>query len=103
MTPLLDTFARPLRSLRVSVTDRCNLRCEYCMPEEEYVWLQREELLSLEEIAKLAGIFTTLGVSKIRLTGGEPLLRRNLEHLVRLLSQNPKITDLALTSNAVLM
>jgi GTP 3',8-cyclase len=98
-----DTFGRPLRSLRISVTDRCNLRCEYCMPEEEYVWLQREELLSLEEIASLAEVFTTVGVTKIRLTGGEPLLRRNLEHLVGLLSQNPEITDLALTTNAVLL
>jgi cyclic pyranopterin phosphate synthase len=103
MNLVADTFGRPLRSLRISVTDRCNLRCEYCMPQEDYVWLQREELLSLEEIAALADIFSSLGVSKIRLTGGEPLLRRNLEHLVRLLSQNPKITDLALTSNAVLL
>ncbi len=103
MTPLLDTFARPLRSLRVSVTDRCNLRCEYCMPQEEYVWLEREELLSLEEIATLADVFTRLGVDKVRLTGGEPLLRRNLEHLVEMLAANPGVRDLALTTNGVLL
>ena len=96
-TPLLDRLGRPLRSLRVSVTDRCNLRCNYCMPQEEYVWLPREELLSFEEIARLVEVFTSLGVEDVRLTGGEPLLRRDLPRLVRLLAANPRIRDLALT------
>jgi GTP 3',8-cyclase len=101
--PVLDTFGRPLGSLRVSVTDRCNLRCLYCMPEEEYVWLPREELLSFEELAQLVGVFTSLGVSRIRLTGGEPLLRRDLDRLVRMLAENPRVEDLALTTNGVLL
>ncbi|MFN2431272.1 MAG: radical SAM protein, partial [Gemmatimonadota bacterium] len=68
--PVLDVHGRPLASLRISVTDRCNLRCSYCMPEEDYVWLGREEILSFEELAALAGVFTELGVTKLRLTGG---------------------------------
>ncbi|MBI3626165.1 MAG: radical SAM protein, partial [Candidatus Rokubacteria bacterium] len=76
--PYLDTLGRPLRNLRISVTDRCNLRCQYCMPEEEYVWLPREDLLRFEEISSLVDIFAELGVEKLRLTGGEPLLRRDL-------------------------
>ena len=88
MTPpagpgLRDTLGRPLRNLRVSVTDRCNLRCQYCMPEEEYAWLRRADLLTFEEIQRLVEIFTELGVDKVRLTGGEPLLRRDLPDLVR--------------------
>ncbi len=101
--PPTDVFGRPLRNLRVSVTDRCNLRCNYCMPEEEYIWLPREELLTFEEISTLVGIFSELGVDKVRLTGGEPLLRRDLHRLVRLLAQNPRIKDLALTTNGVLL
>jgi cyclic pyranopterin phosphate synthase len=100
---LADTFNRPLRSLRLSVTDRCNLRCKYCMPEEEYAWLPRETILNFEEIASLDGVFTELGVDKVRLTGGEPLLRRDLPTLVRLLRQNPRIKDLALTTNGILL
>jgi GTP 3',8-cyclase len=99
---LADRLGRPLRSLRVSVTDRCNLRCNYCMPQEEYVWLPREELLSFEEIGRLVEVFTSLGVEDVRLTGGEPLLRRDLAGLVRLLAANPRIRDLALTTNGVL-
>ena len=99
---LADQLGRPLRSLRVSVTDRCNLRCNYCMPQEEYVWLPREELLTFEEIARLVGILTSLGVEDVRLTGGEPLLRRDLPRLVRMLAANPRIRDLALTTNGVL-
>jgi cyclic pyranopterin phosphate synthase len=99
---LADQFGRPLRSLRVSVTDRCNLRCNYCMPQEEYVWLPREELLTFEEIARLVEVFTSLGVEDVRLTGGEPLLRRDLAGLVRMLAANPRISDLALTTNGVL-
>ncbi len=98
---LLDALGRPLRSLRISVTDRCNLRCLYCMPEEEYVWLPREALLSFEELAELAKIFTDLGVREVRLTGGEPLLRHDLDRLVAMLSANPAIADLALTTNGV--
>ena len=97
-----DQFGRPLRSLRVSVTDRCNLRCNYCMPQEEYVWLPRQELLTFEEIARLVEVFTSLGVEDVRLTGGEPLLRRDLPQLVRMLAANPRIRDLALTTNGVL-
>ena len=100
--PLADQFGRPLRSLRVSVTDRCNLRCNYCMPQEEYVWLPRQELLSFEEISRLVEVFTSLGVEDVRLTGGEPLLRRDLPQLVRMLAANPRIRDLALTTNGVL-
>jgi GTP 3',8-cyclase len=99
---LVDTLGRPLRSLRVSVTDRCNLRCEYCMPEEEYVWLSRDDLLHFEEISRLADVVIGLGVDKIRLTGGEPLLRRNLCQLVELLADKP-LNDLALTTNAILL
>src|SRR5215467_10926120 len=98
---LTDQFGRPLRSLRVSVTDRCNLRCNYCMPEENYVWLPREELLSFEEVARLVEVFTSLGVEDVRLTGGEPLLRRDLPQLVRMLAVNPRIRDLAMTTNGV--
>src|SRR5215468_4716701 len=100
---LRDSFGRPLRNLRVSVTDRCNLRCQYCMPEEEYTWLRRTDLLTFEEIQRLTEIFTELGVDKVRLTGGEPLLRRDLPDLVRLLSAVPAVRDLAMTSNGVLL
>ncbi|MFN8641901.1 MAG: radical SAM protein [Candidatus Binatia bacterium] len=72
---LLDTFQRPLRNLRLSVTDRCNLRCQYCMPEADYAWLPRADVLTFEEIDRLVGVFVGLGVDKLRLTGGEPLLR----------------------------
>ncbi len=98
-----DALRRPLRSLRISVTDRCNLRCLYCMPEEEYVWLPRPDLLSFDEIAALAGIFTELGVDKIRLTGGEPLLRKDLPQLIKKLAANGRITDLALTTNGIFL
>src|SRR5437660_11706738 len=99
---LLDTFARPLRNLRLSVTDRCNLRCAYCMPEDDYVWLPREDLLNFEETSALVDVFIGLGVEKVRLTGGEPLMRRDLPALVRLLAAKPGLTDLALTTNGVL-
>ena len=98
---LLDTFSRPLRSLRLSVTDRCNLRCEYCMPRQDYVWLEREQLLSFEEMARLARVFAALGVDKLRLTGGEPLLRRDLDRLIRMLVAIPDVHDLALTTNGL--
>ena len=101
MTP--DRFGRPLRSLRVSVTDRCNLRCQYCMPENDYVWLPREEVLSFEEIATLADVFTDAGVDRVRITGGEPLLRRDLPVLIERLAARPAIQDLAMTTNGVLL
>jgi cyclic pyranopterin phosphate synthase len=100
---LADTRGRFLRNLRVSVTDRCNLRCGYCMPEEEYVWLPREEILQFEEMSRLVDVFTALGVDKVRLTGGEPLLRRDLPALVRLLAAKPAVRDLAMTTNGVLL
>jgi len=103
MSSLTDTFGRPLRNLRLSVTDRCNLRCQYCMPEEEYVWLPREDLLTFEEIRALVDIFAELGVDKIRLTGGEPLLRKDLPALVAMLADNLHINDLAMTTNGVLL
>jgi cyclic pyranopterin phosphate synthase len=100
---LVDLLGRPLRSLRVSVTDRCNLRCQYCMPEKEYAWLPREDLLTFEEIVRVVDVFASLGVDKVRLTGGEPLLRRNLADLVRLLAADRRLKDIALTTNGVLL
>jgi cyclic pyranopterin phosphate synthase len=100
---LLDRHQRPLRNLRLSVTDRCNLRCSYCMPEADYVWLPREDILHFEEIETLVDVFASLGVDKIRLTGGEPLLRRGVPDLVRRLAQRPALRDLAMTTNGVLL
>ena len=103
MAASLDQRSRPLRDLRVSVTDRCNFRCSYCMPEEvfgrDYRFLPRHELLSFEEIARLVGLFAAQGVSKVRLTGGEPLLRRDLERLVEMVAAIEGISDIALTTN----
>ena len=99
----LDQFSRPLRNLRLSVTDRCNLRCAYCMPEQEYVWLPRERFLRFEELSVLVDVFMALGVERVRLTGGEPLLRRDLAELVALLAAKPGLRDLALTTNGVLL
>jgi len=97
-----DRLGRPLRDLRISVTDRCNFRCVYCMPKEvfgkDYAFLERRELLTFEEIARLARIFSGLGAEKVRLTGGEPLVRRNLEQLIELLAAIPGL-DLTLTTN----
>ena len=98
-----DLLGRPLRNLRLSVTDRCNLRCEYCMPDDDYVWLPREDVLHFEEIAALVDVFLALGVDKIRLTGGEPLLRRDLASLVKMVAGKPGLNDLALTTNGVLL
>jgi len=100
---VLDRFRRPLANLRVSVTDRCNLRCHYCMPEQDYVWLPRTNILTFEEIEKLVDIFVGLGTTKVRLTGGEPLLRKNLPDLIALLGEKPALTDLALTTNGILL
>jgi GTP 3',8-cyclase len=101
--PPADLLGRPLRSLRISVTDRCNMRCRYCMPAQDYVWLPRQSILSFEEIDRLVGIFTGLGVDKLRLTGGEPLLRHDLPTLVALLHRHTGVRDLALTTNGILL
>jgi cyclic pyranopterin phosphate synthase len=100
---LVDTLGRPLRSLRLSVTDRCNLRCHYCMPEDEYLWLPREDVLRFEEMVRLADLLAEVGVDRVRLTGGEPLLKRNLPDLITLLAARPWLRDLALTTNGVLL
>ncbi len=106
-TPTLDRLSRPLADLRVSVTDRCNLRCPYCLPREAFgrgfSFMPSSELLSFEEIAIVAGCFARLGVSKIRLTGGEPLLRRQLERLVAMLVAIDGIEEVALTTNGILL
>ncbi|MDE2829245.1 MAG: GTP 3',8-cyclase MoaA [Gemmatimonadota bacterium] len=107
MSDLLDTLQRPIRDLRISVTDKCNFRCPYCMPAEifgeKYEFLPKAEILTFEEITRLARIFADLGVTKIRVTGGEPLLRRDLETLIAKLSQISGIQDLTLTTNGYLL
>ena len=107
MSDLLDTLQRPIRDLRISVTDKCNFRCPYCMPAEifgeKYEFLPKAEILTFEEITRLARIFVDLGVTKIRVTGGEPLLRRDLETLIAKLSQISDIQDLTLTTNGYLL
>ncbi len=106
-TSLTDTLGRPLRDLRISVTDRCNFRCSYCMPKHifnaDHKFLPRSELLTLEEIVRLARLFVSQGVKKIRLTGGEPLIRRNIEFLVEQLASLPGLEDLSMTTNASLL
>ena len=105
--PLADTLARPLRDLRISVTDRCQFRCTYCMPREvfgrDFVFMPRAQLLTFEELTRLARIFAGLGVRKLRLTGGEPLLRRDLDKLVAMLAGIDGIQDIALTTNGALL
>ncbi len=107
MTSLVDTLGRPLHDLRISVTDRCNFRCTYCMPKEvfgrEYEFLARQELLTFEEIEKVARAFVRAGAGKIRLTGGEPLLRKDIESLISLLAAIPGVEDLTLTTNGSLL
>jgi len=103
MNSVRDRRQRPLRSLRLSVTDRCNLRCRYCMPEADYRWLPRPELLSFEELTRVARQFVALGVTRLRLTGGEPLLRQELPRLIASLGEIDGILDLALTTNGVLL
>ncbi len=100
---LQDTYNRPVKDLRISVTDRCNFRCTYCMPLDEYVWIEKEKILSFEEIVRLARLFIHLGVEKIRLTGGEPLVRRDLEQLIGKLSSLSGLKDLCLTTNGSLL
>ncbi len=99
--PLIDTFGRTHNNLRISVTDRCNLRCTYCM-EEEMVFMDRSELLTFEEIARFVRIGSPLGIDKIRLTGGEPLLRKELHRLVEMLCVIPGIKDIGITTNGIL-
>ena len=107
MNSLSDRFNRPLRDLRISVTDRCNFRCVYCMPKEifgtNYPFLQRDEILSFEEIERVARVFARGGVRKLRLTGGEPLVRRNVEELVERLASIPEIEDVAMTTNGSML
>jgi cyclic pyranopterin phosphate synthase len=100
---LRDVFSRALKDLRISVTDRCNFRCTYCMPLDEYEWIDRKEILTFEEITRLAALFVQLGVEKIRVTGGEPLVRKDLEKLIARLSAVQGIMDLSLTTNGSLL
>ena len=100
---VVDRLQRPLGAVRISVTDRCNLRCSYCMPEDEYIWLPRASLLSFEEITRITGVFAQLGVDKIRLTGGEPLLRRDLDRLITMIKGVDGVREIALTTNALLL
>src|SRR2546429_4513979 len=103
MEPLVDGWDRGIGSGRVSVADRCNFRCRYCMPAEGLEWLEREELLSFEELARLVRVLAAMGVDEVRLTGGEPLVRRDLPVLVRLLADIPGVEDLSLTTNGILL
>ncbi|MCB9884258.1 MAG: GTP 3',8-cyclase MoaA [Planctomycetes bacterium] len=103
MPRLPDRLGRPLRNLRLSVTDRCNLRCQYCMPEAEYAWLPKANVLTYEEMLRLVRVFVQLGVDKVRLTGGEPLLRSDVTVLVRMLAALPELRELAMTTNGILL
>src|SRR5919205_4357039 len=103
MEPLVDAWGRAIGSLRVSVTDKCNFRCTYCMPAEGLRWLPKEEVLSFEEIARIVGVLARMGVREVRLTGGEPLVRRDLPELVAMLAGIPGVDDLSLTTNGVLL
>src|SRR6266481_1242224 len=98
-----DTYSRQMKDLRISVTDRCNFRCTYCMPFDEYTWIERHEVLSFEEIERVARVFLGLGIEKIRLTGGEPLVRKDLHRLIARLSQLEGLGDLSLTTNGALL
>ena len=100
---LNDTYNRPIKDLRISVTDRCNFRCTYCMPLDEYEWIDKKQILTFEEIARLARLFVQLGVEKIRLTGGEPLVRQDLPRLIEKLSALEGLEDLCLTTNGALL
>lgn len=100
---LTDAFNRPLKDLRISVTDRCNFRCTYCMPLDEYQWIDKKEILTFEEIARIAKLFVERGVEKIRLTGGEPLVRHDLHRLIEKLAPLEGLQDLCLTTNGALL
>src|SRR6266480_3090649 len=101
--PLVDSFGRVHDNLRISVTDRCNIRCFYCMPENDVQFVDRREILSFEEIERFARVAAGLGINKLRVTGGEPLVRKDLPRLIEKLSGIPGIRDIALTTNAVLL
>jgi cyclic pyranopterin phosphate synthase len=101
--PLTDSWGREIRSVRVSVTDRCNFRCRYCMPAEGLPWLPKPEVLTFEEIHRLVRLMAEMGVREVRLTGGEPLVRRDLAELVERLAETPGVEDLSLTTNGVLL
>src|SRR5256714_6359592 len=101
--PLRDSWGREIKSVRVSVTDKCNFRCTYCMPAEGLEWLGRDEILTFEEITRLVSILARLGVEEVRLTGGEPLVRRDLPVLVGMLAAVEGVRDLSLTTNGVLL
>jgi cyclic pyranopterin phosphate synthase len=101
--PLIDGHGRLIGDLRVSVTDRCNFRCQYCMPAEGLPWLERSEVLTFEEIARLVGVLSAMGVHDVRLTGGEPLVRRNFPQLAKMLSEIEDVADLSLTTNGFLL
>ena len=103
LAPLVDSFGRVHDNLRISVTDRCNIRCFYCMPETDVEFVERSEILDFEEIERFVRIAVTLGINKLRVTGGEPLMRRDLPVLIRRLANIPGIRDLALTTNGVLL
>ncbi len=103
MEPLRDSWGREIKSLRVSVTDKCNFRCRYCMPAEGLEWLGRDEVLSFEEIERLVRVLAAMGVDEVRLTGGEPLVRRDLPVLVGMLAGTSGVRDLSLTTNGVLL
>ena len=100
---ITDSFNRPLKDLRISVTDRCNFRCTYCMPMDEYEWIDKKEILTFEEIARIAKLFIERGVEKIRLTGGEPLVRQDLHRLIEKLAPLDGLMDLCLTTNGALL
>jgi GTP 3',8-cyclase len=103
MEPLVDGWGREIRSVRISVTDKCNFRCTYCMPAEGLEWLRRDEILTFEEIARMTSILAALGIREVRLTGGEPLVRRDVPRLVRMLAGIPGVDDLSLTTNGILL
>jgi GTP 3',8-cyclase len=103
MTPLTDAWGREIKSVRISVTDKCNFRCRYCMPAEGLEWLGRDELLSFEELTRVTRVLAGMGVDEVRLTGGEPLARKDLPTLVGMLAELPGVDDLSLTTNGVLL
>jgi len=103
MEPLKDGHGRLIGDLRVSVTDRCNFRCQYCMPAEGLPWLERDEILTFEEIARLVALFAAMGVHDVRLTGGEPLVRRDFPRLAAMLAATPGVEDLSVTTNGYLL
>src|SRR3712207_151573 len=103
LEPLIDGHGRAIGDIRVSVTDRCNFRCQYCMPAEGLPWLERSEVLSFEEITRLVTLLARMGVHAVRLTGGEPLVRKDFPALAAMLAQTPGVEDLALTTNGYLL